>query len=668
LRIGHFFLLFFCLLSLNTIYAREIEIKSIQDAIKKNNAKWIASQNRITKLPEEQIKKLFGLKNLSYHKNQPNIIFYSAEEVSAFIPSSFDWRNKDGKNYVTSIKNQGSCGACWAFSTAAALESYILIADNTSDIDLNLSEQVLLSCSNSGDCVGGYLQLASDFLISRGIPLDSCFPYVGYQEACSSSCGNWYESAYKIDNWIYVSNGPAAPEILKEALFKYGPLIVAMDIYGDFLAYESGIYQHVWGNFLGGHGVLIVGFNDAEQYFIVKNQFGNDWGEDGYFRISYTELISDVDFGYITLAYHKNKNKLFVNKTGNGVVSDNFGQINCGSNCVAEYPLGYRVTLFATGENFRGWSGEGCSGTGTCTLDIFRTNNVSAIFSNMNIHPQTTGKLNIDNKSDILSLDAANQIFYTTDLFNWYQIPGQLNIITTGDFNKDSRDDLAGLNSSGYIYYTTDLVSWHNIPGVLTYLISGDFNGDGKKDLAGLNSSGCVYYTTDLVSWNNVAGVLTHLISGDFNGDGKKDLAGLNSNGYVYYTMDLVSWHNIPGVLIHLISGDFNGDGMEDLAGLNSEGHIYYTTDLNFWHNIPGVLTHLISGDFNGDGKKDLAGIDINSVIFYSTDLTQFILIPGFLKEIIAADFDGNGRDDLAGINLEGKSYYTINLKDWIQL
>jgi C1A family cysteine protease len=67
--------------------------------------------------------------------------------------------------------------------------------------------------------------------------------------------------------------------------------------------YKSGVYSYTSGKELGGHGVLLVGYNDAGQYFIVKNSWGPGWGEDGFFRIAYSELKSVCNFGLSTIAY-----------------------------------------------------------------------------------------------------------------------------------------------------------------------------------------------------------------------------------------------------------------------------------------------------------------------------------------------------------------------------
>ena len=86
-------------------------------------------------------------------------------------------------------------------------------------------------------------------------------------------------------------------DALKNALSTHGPLVTTFSVYEDFYDYSEGIYSYVSGGYLGGHAVLLVGYNDDEQYFIVKNSWGTWWGEDGYFRIAYSEVNGTTQFG-----------------------------------------------------------------------------------------------------------------------------------------------------------------------------------------------------------------------------------------------------------------------------------------------------------------------------------------------------------------------------------
>jgi hypothetical protein len=76
-----------------------------------------------------------------------------------------------------------------------------------------------------------------------------------------------------------------------------------MEVYSDFYSYLSGVYSHVSGTYEGLHAVEVIGYDDDYQCFIVKNSWGTDWGESGFFRIAYSELNSQVQFGYETMAY-----------------------------------------------------------------------------------------------------------------------------------------------------------------------------------------------------------------------------------------------------------------------------------------------------------------------------------------------------------------------------
>jgi C1A family cysteine protease len=92
---------------------------------------------------------------------------------------------------------------------------------------------------------------------------------------------------------------------IKNALNTHGPLVTTMDVYDDFFAYDGGVYSYASGPYAGGHAILIVGYDDPGEYFIVKNSWGIGWGEAGFFRIAYSEIDSPVYFGEWTIAYYK---------------------------------------------------------------------------------------------------------------------------------------------------------------------------------------------------------------------------------------------------------------------------------------------------------------------------------------------------------------------------
>jgi C1A family cysteine protease len=290
------------------------ELSDIQVHIKAKGQKWIAGETSVSKLPDRERKLHLGLIK---HKATGMEEVVSFQEPPTGVPVSFDWRSNGG-NYVTPVRNQGSCGSCWAFATTAALESYILIKDSRSGQDDNRAEEMLLSCStalscrNPGSCNGGYIGRASDCILITGLPSESYFPYTAAasDDNCNNAGTGWDSDTYGIAAWSYITTTSASVSTIKNALYTYGPLVTTMDVYSDFYYYAGGAYEYSSGTYQGGHAILIVGYVDDSTiagggYFIVKNSWGSGWGNGGYFSIAYSETGSPVYFGEWTIAYQK---------------------------------------------------------------------------------------------------------------------------------------------------------------------------------------------------------------------------------------------------------------------------------------------------------------------------------------------------------------------------
>jgi C1A family cysteine protease len=277
------------------------KLHEIRAEIQKKGARWEAGDNPLSLLSFADQQKRLGLVRPVHTGLEPRLNL-EAEAPLFEAPASLDWRNHGG-NFVTSIRDQGSCGSCWAFAATAALEATTLIANQTPGVDLNLSEQVMVSCGNAGSCGGGSIDSASNYIKNTGLPLETCYPYTATNGACANACASWQSSAYRISSWHYVATTQATVEGIKNALYNNGPLVTTMAVYQDFFSYRSGVYSYVSGSLAGYHAVLIVGYDDPGQYFIVKNSWGTWWGEAGYFRIAYSELNSVVGFGDWTIAY-----------------------------------------------------------------------------------------------------------------------------------------------------------------------------------------------------------------------------------------------------------------------------------------------------------------------------------------------------------------------------
>lgn len=289
------------LLASGVAYANPSELQEIRGAIQDRGARWHADKTSVSELSQHEKKRRLGLTG---HEDLAGAPIPSETapipEVTA-APPTLDWRNTAGVNYVSTIKNQGSCGSCWAFAVTAALESQMML--DTSGQPADLSEQILVSCSGAGSCAGGYPTTASNYIRDVGLPLESCFRYTATDNACSNACANWQDQTEKVTGWHRPAVATTLVEAMKDALYAYGPVLATMYVYNDFYSYRSGVYSYTTGPYLGAHAVLVVGYDDLQQCFIVKNSWGTGWGEAGFFQIAYSEVTGTSNFGYLVLVY-----------------------------------------------------------------------------------------------------------------------------------------------------------------------------------------------------------------------------------------------------------------------------------------------------------------------------------------------------------------------------
>lgn len=283
-------------------------IEQIQKEINKQDANWIAGETSISNLSDIEMKRLLGV----YVEESDNSSFEDEPKASD-APDSFDWRNIDGIDYTTPIKNQADCGSCVAFGVISALESYLKSnSDNLYNFDL--SEGHLFFCGG-GTCSGGwYLEDALYKLKYEGVPPETCLPYRSKNTECEDACDNWDKKVVKISQYRRAHS----INNMKETIVNYGPIIVTFIVYEDFRYYTGGIYEHVTGSELGGHCVSIVGYNDDPGYWICKNSWGPRWGEQGYFRIKYKECEIYQGSYYLELGENnkpENPNYFYSNKT-----------------------------------------------------------------------------------------------------------------------------------------------------------------------------------------------------------------------------------------------------------------------------------------------------------------------------------------------------------------
>ncbi|XP_065874843.1 ervatamin-B-like [Euphorbia lathyris] len=235
---------------------------------------------RINKFADMSNEEFEGLRSNGYRRNHKysmgNMDFMYGNNTK--VPISVDWRKKGA---VTRVKDQGACGGCWAFSAVAATEGITKI--KTGKL-VTLSEQQLIDCDKrDSGCEGGAMEEAFTFIKkNQGLTTESNYPYNGKDGYCKPK--------NKITNAIILGYG-LVPRNNESALLKAvakQPISVAIEARGmSFQFYSSGVFTGECGTRVD-HGVTIVGYgvtNGGKKYWIVKNSWGEDWGEEGYVRM-----------------------------------------------------------------------------------------------------------------------------------------------------------------------------------------------------------------------------------------------------------------------------------------------------------------------------------------------------------------------------------------------
>lgn len=262
---------------------------------------WRAAETSMSALPDEEFQRRLGAAppegvtladiETAAARQRAEV---QASTRAAGAPAAYDLRNVGGKNFITDIKDQGSCGSCVAFGVCAVMEGTLRVQLDDPDRVIDLSEAHLFYCHGRAQgrrCDNGWIpDAALQTCQDVGIVDEACYPYTAGDQDCTGRCSNWQQRLHKVTRFHTL----ASPADMKTWISTKGPLTACFIVYGDFRYYKSGVYRHVSGEQLGGHCVSIVGYDDAERCWICKNSWGSGWGDDGFFKIAYGECAIDT--------------------------------------------------------------------------------------------------------------------------------------------------------------------------------------------------------------------------------------------------------------------------------------------------------------------------------------------------------------------------------------
>lgn len=284
----------------------EVKINKINKSLKKQGKHWIAGATSVSELSYGQRKKLYGQGTFpaGFEYYSGGVISAGSKEststdgtlksattaASSPYVDEWDWRDRHNKNWITSVKDQGDCGSCWAFASTGATEAMVNVYFNQ-QINLDLSEQDLVSCSNAGDCIGGVPQYALDYITNNGIVDEVTFPYSSSDQACSDKGTNPNE-LIKIGGKLQFGSTdyPKSEDLLKQWLIEMGPISGGlgdwnhtMVLVGYKIVKEGDTFFYSDPRGFDYHKTvttddLLIG----KLVWIFKNSWGNDWGDNGY--------------------------------------------------------------------------------------------------------------------------------------------------------------------------------------------------------------------------------------------------------------------------------------------------------------------------------------------------------------------------------------------------
>ena len=211
------------------------------------------------------------------------------EQQTNDLPTAFSWRNINGIDYTTPIKDQSPAPTCEAYALCAALET-IMQYETGMLFQPDLSETHLYFYAGGTYEAGGVnVHDAADYLIEHGVPDEGCYPdpHRPFDYPYTSLEG-WENRTVKITEWGWVSHDH---ESIKNALIDYGPLTICIFVYEDMFDYNGGIYRRSTDHIVGGHLVSLMGYNDTTESWLVKNSWGDRWGDNGWFHMGYDQQM-----------------------------------------------------------------------------------------------------------------------------------------------------------------------------------------------------------------------------------------------------------------------------------------------------------------------------------------------------------------------------------------
>jgi C1A family cysteine protease/acylphosphatase len=549
-----------------------LTISALTQTLSSNGARWRAAETTVSLLDPATRAQLLGAvpsPDATALATAPRVA--SATAAPSFAPE-VDWRNRNGGNHITAVKQQGGCGSCVSFGSVALIEAMAHIQTGNW---VDLSEADSHFCSSHGaNCGGWWPDQCLDQVIARGVCDDAGFPYA---------------SAFANNNiWTPPPTCRVAPDrpgritkiarrvaladaaAVKNHLTNVGPVTGCFTVFTDFFSYKTGVYHHVTGVVEGGHCVLVVGYSEGEQCWIVKNSWDTSWGTGGFGKIAYADFLYDGRF----------------------------------------YPM-YGATGIALPS--AGWQGLG----GKLTTEPVAARNA-------------------DGRIEIVARGTDNAVWHlwqtapNNGWSGWASLGGVITSTPALVANADGRLEIFARGADGALWHmwqtkiNNGWSGWASMGGVITSDPCVGRNADGRLEVFARGNDGILWHiwqTAPNNGWSGWASMGIGMTGNPVvanNKDGRMEVFMRANNGALLHVWQAVPsggwapWASLGGVLTTDPTVAVNADGRLEAFGRGTDNalwHIWQTAPNSFWGgwaSLGGGITSTPVPGRNADGRLEI--------------------------------------------------------------